>query len=741
MKWGKAMNKISNWVRTSSRGISLFGRVSILALTASGCATIEEVPESPRLTLLKADPVDYARFPERRLEDRSAAAGRGLAGDSVAVQDRVKNEHYYKDEKVSTDLRNRLNQVLPQSDFVYRMKDQTLSEYPIETKFHLYQSDTPQAWALNTGDLLFSSLLLDNVYTEDELDWIIAHEASHQLLDHHRSTENREARAQAISILGAVAMLATGDSKAGNIALGATGAALVLNQAGVAQFMVKEEIQADQLAMDLLLQRNEAARNPNEGLAHLQKKVEAQTAVVASITQEIDKVEQQYLNYCGQPGLFNFKTQLENPNAQTQQCKRWYAVGRQGLEQAQNFQLPQAKQRLADYQQRLTASQNYIQAVLPKTPGYSGLPTSVSFGVDRQNKAISYAVSIDAFGPTVRNARIPQINQLLRDGRCREAITQARGLIRSASDAEGSVREVNFNAEVRCPAEAKPPIVRKKECDPDRRVDYGPYEHLCIARTAGQANLKMLENIQRKYETNERYDLAVAVMRDRREKDTAISREAWYPEEIRLLRLAKNTPQMESVLSACELTEESEDFKQQCRDAAYPPPPPPSSPSPSPVGENGPAILSDAGLSANPSDAAPPDILTLVGSDLPTTYDVFEQALLTTELNDLVQGLGNFTVYVPSDGALARYIGEDDPTVLLEPRNRSLLRKIVSAHIVRTNESGEQIANSPHVKAGLSQGSNVERLLQEHGGFIHTEVSYGPYTVKTVDRVFDFGQE
>jgi|GEM_PF-5672221 len=705
--------------------IRLTSTAAVVALSAA-CQTVAPVPEQTRLSLLQENQVDYSRFPERRTEDTQE--GRGLMGDSLALTEKVGDSNLLPDVKLTDDLKRRLDDLLP-SDYTYKVGENVLSEYPLDTRMYIYDLKRFDAHALETGDILFTNTLLMKVYDQDTIDWIIAHEAGHQLHDHHKSRENRETRNQVISILGSVAMIAAGDSRAGNLAFGATAGALLLNNAGIDQFELKEEIQADQLAMDLLLDK-ETPRNPNAGIDQLKVYVKNQEAAISKVESEVENTVTEYVNYCGEAGLFA-QLQTQSPHAQTRTCQQWYVVGQGGVESY--YGLPDAQKTLEKLEQRVDAAEQYhtlfIAArpvALPPIVDFEGKPVPQG---QQPGERLSYAQTISKNGRTVRSFMIRRVDELLEEGRCQEAVKTARDSLLGPQDADTQMRFANYRAEKRCPSEAKAYKKNKTKalCKP-AAGHFGAYEHLCFSRDSNTANGEMLALLQQEFEDRSFFNDAYEVFVARREKSGRFN--IWLPEEIELLRKAGRDEEVDAQYETCmELEDFNKDFKDRCERAAYP------------ERFQPPAALQDDAAVATPSDnsvaAAAPPPLNLIGYDPSTTYDVFEEALVRTELNDLVRGDGEFTVYMPSDGALRRHLGGEDPKVLLEPHNRTRLRNIISAHIVRRDASGEKHLNSPHLKAGFDASDEIEGVLQQAGGVIHGSATYGAYTLKPVDTVIE----
>jgi len=687
----------------------------VLGASLSACQTLSVVPEETRLSLLMSNPVDYSRFPERQEADYQE--GRGLNNSLQLAEVIEKNESsLYVDEVIQENLKERLLEILPK-DYVYKMGDEELTEYPLGTEIHLSDNRFYNAHALKNGDLLFSLGFLTEVNTEDRLEWVIAHEAAHQLLDHHKAKEDREARNQAISILGSVAILALGDSNAANIALGATTGALVLNNAGAAQFDAKEEIQADQLAMDLILAK-ETPRNPREGVNQLIQFLDGRQVIYNEQLNLANQEEQKYRAYCGDAGLFNFKTRLENPNAQTRVCQSWYVVGRSGVERL--VHLPEAKKQLDIYQARLDASKEYYSSFIQELP----IISSTKFYDEDTNAETDYATSINKYGPTVRKATILKVNDLLAAGNCSEAIREVKESFRGPNDNDSTIREVAFKTEQQCDAPVRLHGM-KAVCKPSYG-DFGAYEHLCAAYQADNPiNEGMMSRLQGAYASRGLYDDALKILYKRRAKSGNYNK--WYPELIRLLLQSGNAPAAEEEYQNCaELSEEGypQAFIEQCDRAAHPEKyAVPETPA---VGTGAPAqggadVLEPLEISFAPN----------------TTFDVFEEALLRTELSDMVQGSGEFVVYMPSDSAIRRYLGGEDPRNILEPRRRQELRNMVAAHIVRKDETGSKHLSSPHLKAGFDPTDDVETLLNKAGGIVTGSATMGPVTIKPVDTVID----
>lgn len=701
---------------TSKTFLRLTAAGSVIALGAA-CQTIAPVSDQPRLALLEASPVDYSRFPERRAED--AEKGRGLMGDSFELADTVKDSNLVDDQKMSEDLESRLGELLPKN-YSYKVGDKVLAEYPLETRAFIYDLQRFDAHALPTGDLLFTNELLSDVHEQDTIDWIIAHEAGHQLLDHHKSRENRAARNQVISILGTVAIIASGQrGNAGNLALGATYGALLLNNAGVNQFEVKEEMQADQLAMDLLLQKD-APRNPTAGIDQLKRYVANQEAAIAGLQKEADELVAQYVNYCGESGLFA-SIGNQNPNAQTRACQQWYVVGKSGVEQYKK--LPEAMKTLEKLSNRVTASGDYFRTFietredpLPPTVNFEGRPIAADM---RRDYTTSYAYAIDKNGKTVRTYLARRVDDLLKDGKCAEAVATARDLLSSPDDADPQMRWANYRAERSCPAEAK--TVRKNrtkaQCKPSAG-HFGAHEHLCVSWRAKNHNDKILGELQQEFENRGYYDDAYKVLVDRRANNT--DKDSWLPQIIELLRKAGRMAEAEEEYQTCASLDVDKDFKDRCERAAYP--------------ERFTAPAGDA-ATPSPSGTASPPPLNLIGYDPSTTYDVFERALVGTELKDLLGGAGEYVIYMPSDGAIRRYLGGDDPLALLEPQNRPKLKALVAAHIVRSAPEDGKRWSSPHLAGGFSAEENVEDALRDAGGLILEEHALGAVTLKPVDTV------
>lgn len=712
----------------------------------AGCATVDPVPEVTRLAALRAEPVDYSRFPGRAEEDAAlAAGGRGIRG-SVQLAQESKGYALLGDVAIEEDLLAILGTVLP-TDYSYQIGDQVLQEYPLETQVHVV--DAPEgddfARALPNGDIVFADELLLDLTYRDTLEWIVAHEAAHQLLDHHRVEENLERRAKIFSALATVAILVDGsrnDGQAGlisQLALGATAAVVGVDAANTAQFKADQELEADQLAMDLVLNKADP-RNPNAGLDYLQANVDTAEQVLAGRQAALDAQVQRLTSLCGEVpsfgerllgDLFILQRAEGNPNATTRECQIWYAAGPDGYKST--YGIDEAQNNLDAYQQRLSASREYYAlhiATLDRDP-----PAYVEF-INAEGERTSYPKLVSATGPLIRNKQVEQARKFLAQSppACTQALFEARSAILGPTEAEPKIRRVNYDVEKACTAEALP-YETNPTCLPDG-PHLGALEHLCILYEAERGAADDYAILSQELEAAGYYAKALDVMTAQR----GLLPDRWnffYPQEIRLQRLQGNEDGRRDALAACrELGDGWEIIKSECETEAKPPEPEDvdadgavGAPFGTPTGNSvldqptgsGPAVdapPADVPVSVNQSPVqisqVAADEIAEVIATLPS-FSVFKEALWRTELNQLIRGSGNFTVYMPSDAALRDYVG-GDPEVLLAPRNRAKLRALIANHIAFTPErDGKNVSSRPSIMVGRD-GDDLDALLVRAGG-------------------------
>lgn len=100
-----------------------------------------------------------------------------------------------------------------------------------------------------------------------------------------------------------------------------------------------------------------------------------------------------------------------------------------------------------------------------------------------------------------------------------------------------------------------------------------------------------------------------------------------------------------------------------------------------------------------PADRAVPD---------PIAYQTLMQAFQATELQEILEGRGPFTVFAPSDAAFEK-MESDGMDNLLKPENRSDLRAVLAYHIVAGKLTASRILQA------LCRGEGAARFTTVQG--------------------------
>lgn len=626
------------------------------ALTTVGCVTTgSSFPEQPRLSTLIASPPDYEAFRQRRVADREAADQNRFALDgSYVLASEVSGSGRLEDRNLEREIAGFASRLLP-------------AEIPGKPEANYYVSGNPSfnAVALETGDVVVFRGATEAKYA-DELAFLLGHESSHILDDHFKDRERRDKANQILAGLLTIAILADGLSNGGetgnvtNLAVGAAFGAIALNELSGQAWALKQESEADQLGLEMMVARDYSPLGAVELLTKLRdterKQKEHQTAQLEAQCGKRQTFSDQFAKSIlqGMVGSASLTAADLDPV-----CQQWNSLGAQIFEDNS----------LAS-EKRLTSIEEYISFRYPDMISKKAMQPFL----DKNGREITFLEQASPDGAASRANAADKVIQLLNEGRIEEARPLARKLLRSKDDAMPAARWA---------------LYRFGRATGDPKA----IEHLEFAADANTANDMMLQTLVKEYEDRTNYEGALRTVR-RLKTRTVAKASSQLPLEIRYLRLLGRTEDIPAVLTACREIKEKT-LTATCENEA-------KAPDGTPASEAVKAALAT---------------------------DIFARAVITTELAEMLVQPGDYTIYVPTNVALASYFDGVASDALL-PENREKLRALVEAHIVAGRTTTDQGVG--HSGASLQRISELESI---GGGVIGNPLQTLDASIVVIDTV------
>lgn len=679
-----------------------------------GCATYEALPEQLRLATLAATPPDYTAFEERRQKDaqtfRSLTGRDGSRELSVALSElRTDTLPVAGDSLLYRELETLHKSLQPEE----------LSNTP-KSKFFITQNwESIDARALNTGNIVLQAGVLRDLKNYDEVNFILAHETAHILLDHFRSDQVENAAQIATGLAYMAAIYAdqsrnkTHYSAGGNSSGEMNTATLAVASVGMAiEYFAErrrdqQEVEADQLGLELLFGADIAnsRRGPDSVLA---QQVSFAADRVATAEASVKAVEVQFEERCGPRGNF-FGRMLSDTLAasaglpvneeRSQICQLWdigVYPNRGVIQKAKAAQekIQQRKDLLKSYDE-----QHY--GAVRVDPAMTPILTK-----DGQNVGLAQAISPN--GPTVRLGEVERARTLLQAGNCQAALTYATGKLRFRNDPFGPLRHVLFDA-ARAPA-----------CDmPDAGI------HVKIAHDNGaRASGDLLMQAYGYYLGRDENAKALEMVGFYADKTG--EREAVMPQQIPLLVELDRLDEAKAVLEACRtLDPANRSLTQQCETAfeVATAPPPEEAP--------GAAPRDSRALEAN---------ITLATTGL--SHRVIQQAMWDPAIQAMMPVGTDYVFYIPTDMALARLV-DGDPFELLRFENRARLKAIIKGQIVVREAT--PVAGPIIQPAGTATGTGTGADMAPPAAYGHVDGvglnRFEQYVAQTRGMIYGIGFE
>lgn len=651
-----------------------------LAALAGGCQTFSALPEEARLTALMASPPDYNVYAKRKEQD--AVAARSLGGNvrSLAVA-QLENDEGFTILRESDALQQRLQ------DFYSPLLPKDLTPTPSST-FYVAEENGLNAHALSTGDIVIESGVLTSINTFDEINFVLAHEGAHVLLDHFRSDEVKRAADTATSLAYLVAAYTDNQKNAAAYRAG-RGPSAQLSYATLAvvgfsaftNFLAErrekqQEIEADQLGLEMLV--TAPANNSQNGASNLLNRLVTNAAeAVENEKAQIERAEAELELVCGPKKTFGAEQLLgeilagavpvtRSTDTRPQVCQ----LRDRGLIQLDGRLKDKEKER-ARLQERLDLMRKYQALRYGDVMTFPPLTE-----IKTANGRNSFAALYDPNGPVIRLEEVREVRARLNVGDCKGAqilarqFTKARG---GDADTFGPLRDAYFDA----------------DADPKcNAADAG--RHARIANTAGEASPEFLKKAYAYYYARNEYAGALEML------EAFASRSGKFeditPDKIKLLVLLGRKDEAAVLKASCESNEEfSRTIKTRCTEYLA------------------------AGLAEiEASEAAKVDEISMLIDTL--SYDVMRAAFSRDEIRAILPVGVDYTLYIPTDRAL-REATAGDPYELLKPEHARLLADIVRSHVV-LKPGALPIAGTLSVTTGKASAAAAHAAFGEADVFL-----------------------
>ncbi len=515
-----------------ARSICVFGAAGIL----SGCmTTTPSMPTDPRLGSLVASPPDYSRYAERRIADADLAAtqGKSLAG-SYYLLEASANSSLERDAALETGLGEFYGQLIPEE----------LEGLP-DSKFYVTNEiNTLDARAIKTGDILLTHGAIRQTRHWDDLAYILSHEGAHVASDHFKDRENRDNANTAIGVMLMATILIDGLANDGqatnksNLAMGAALGAMFINEASGAAWSRRQEIEADQLALDMLYHADysrDGAINVLEKLVDAEARLrEAQEAAMVDRCGERQTVGDQIAKgfFQGLVGDAALTAADRDPI-----CAQWNSIAARLFEPKKT-----------DKEIRLEELISYDETVYGSVTSRSKQKSEFLDSSGRPVADFARLKSPD--GPFVRTSKAADALELLDAGQADAAWAMAKSALRTPQDGTASVRHALY-------------IIETEMGRPDA------YKHLEYAVEAGTQNSEILLSLLSAYKSQGRYDDALLTL-ERVVQRTRYEAEPFLPQKVELLRLAGRADELTETLEICGKAK-NKSLRKQCEINAVPP--------------------------------------------------------------------------------------------------------------------------------------------------------------------------
>lgn len=277
--------------------------IAVACVLALACTTsdAEAAKEPPKKSWqqLRDKPVDYAPYERRRAENLklgttpvSEAFARGFATVADLGGSAQQQTWVITDEALSKALAERAKKLLPDSmgikapEIAFVIKDdlgllaaaQASGRGVPEIEALLKRDEASfTAFATGGGAIVLGLSVLKVVKTYDELDFLIGHEMSHILKDHHTEEEEYAKLGKALAIVTLIGTIATQRSDTNtreNVAWTALGLFVAYGLLGPSWDREQEE-ESDELGYELLLEAGLSADGAGNIFDKIQKKEEA----------------------------------------------------------------------------------------------------------------------------------------------------------------------------------------------------------------------------------------------------------------------------------------------------------------------------------------------------------------------------------------------------------------------------------------------------------------------------------
>ncbi|NNU14904.1 M48 family metalloprotease [Parvularcula sp. ZS-1/3] len=610
------------------------------ALLAS-CASVGELPEERRLVALQSDEPDYEVFKKRQSRDEQTARSVGVGPDGYqyALTMFSKGWTPLNDPKLEAAVLSRYADLLPelQGD---------VPQGPIKFSSGDKSLD---AQALNTGMIIFQSGVTKIPRYYDEVNFVIAHEMSHVLMDHYRSDELKNRISTGLAATMITQGRNPGDQQAyipitengriDKLQLAVIGVAAVTNLVYERRRRA-QEIEADQLALELML-NSDLYNSPQGAMNYIDLMIESTEQGLKDANKAYERDFELYTAECGErknigslllgDALAAVKGELEE---RSPECEAFH-TGVLPSKKDINF-LETSLKRVTE--RRELVEQYYDEKLrdVPDTPPMTPI-------LDDRDRPISFAASISPDGEVVRVAEAEEVEALVDRNQCNAAQRLAARYVRGDNDGFAPLRYQYFRAD--------------RACDTENAA-----RHILISGRQTKASLIQLVEAFEYYKF--RSDWENALEAAQLQEGVNPQPETLLPSLILANFKLGNEEAVETRLAECRTIEDRKlrnSLIAACEAAAVEPP------------------KEETKVQVDETDGASYENRKQLVASL--SFNVVQTALGRPEFRDLLPDGQDYTFYIPTDAALSRFTGTDADD-LLRPENAELLKRIIRSHIV-----------------------------------------------------------
>lgn len=501
--------------------------------------------------------------------------------------------------------------------FNARLVPESIPNSPIRN-FYVSGSPDFNADALETGDIVVARGATQAEYA-DQLAFLLGHESAHILSDHFKDREKRDRTNQLLSGLLTIAVIA--DYFATGGVMSSAGKLAVYAAFGAVTIneagAAAWAIKQEQAADQLGLELIVAKDYSPLGAISVLEKIRN------TEKEQKERLDAAFEARCGKRMSFGdqfAKSAMRGLAGQTalSQADRDPVCQRWNDVTLQLFQ-----PKTMPSEQRLQSMQSYVTFRYPELKSQKSMLEFKS----KAGKPTTFVDQVSPGGQVQRAILADEVTKLVEEGKIEQARPLTRRLV-NKDDPNDPMPAARWALYIFGRATNDPNAIR----------------HLEIAADANTANVKMLRALYNEYEARKNYEAALRTVRRLQSRNTERVAEE-FPAEIRYLRLLGRTSEIPAVIEKCKKTK-IKPLASACEKEA---------------------------TATEETPAAEPIKQAL-------SFNVFAAAVSTTELAALLDRPAGYTIYAPTNAALAERFG-GDPRAALAPENRAALRQVVLSQI------------------------------------------------------------